>query len=139
MNKIKLVGFIKEYHNNVQAVAFDEFISSKSQAKYDFQKILKYLRQGDNVVSWMGYIMDVKTKQPLTPNGIETDGIWVWPSYFPYLLSRYPLLDNDIDHEFISYLENKDYTFELDADYENRNKAEFVKMVIEQIYGPQKW
>nr|WP_294950508.1 hypothetical protein [uncultured Mucilaginibacter sp.] len=138
MNKIKLVGFVKEYHNNEQAIPFEDFISSRS-GKYDFEKILKYLRQGDLVFGWMSYIMDLKTNLPLVPNNYHTDGIWVWPAYFPYFIARYPLLDNDIDHEFISYLENKDYTFQLDASYETRNKAEFQIMVIEQIYGPQKW
>lgn len=130
---MKLVGFIKEYHNIEQAVDFETFANSRAEVKNDFEKIYRYLQQGDLVFGWMTYILDLKTKHPLVPDGYDTDGVWVWPSYFPYFFYTYPL--TDIDHEFISYLEQKNYTFQLSADYENRNKAEFEKTVTDLIYG----
>jgi hypothetical protein len=131
---MKLVGFIKEYHGKTEeAVSFNEFVNPKVGLAYDRFKLIKYLKQGDILIAWMGYVHDFKTKQPLVPDGCETDGIWVWPSYFPYYLGIYR--EVNIDQEFLSYIEQKDYLFQLDPEYP-LHKNEFQIAALDKLYGP---
>ncbi|WP_205511941.1 hypothetical protein [Longitalea arenae] len=116
---MKLVGFIKEYNNLKESIALDDLLNSRSPVTNDVERIFQYLDQGVLVLGWMGYFMDVKTKQPIAPDSYFTDGVWVWPAYFPYYLNMFPFMQ--IDPDFVQYLIAKDYKFE--KNFEDRIDA----------------
>lgn len=115
---MKLLGFIKE-HNCIQdAVSLNELISSASESHSNIEKVIKYLNSGALLLAWMGYFIDEKTKKPISPDSYFTDGIWVWPSYFPYYLGVYPNMK--INPDFLNHLENKKFEFRLDDKFESQ-------------------
>jgi hypothetical protein len=115
-HKMKMLGFIKEYNDLKESVGLDEFLSSRSQIAVDIDKVLQYLEKGELVLGWMGYFKDVKTQKPIAPDSYFTDGVWVWPAYFPYYLKMFP--STNIDESFVEYLVAKNYKFE--NDFEDR-------------------
>lgn len=120
---MKLIGFIKEYNNLDEGIALDTLLDSKATAINDTEKVLDYLNQGILLLGWMGYFIDVRTKELIAPDSYFTDGVWVWPSYFPYYLKKYPSMQ--VDKEFITYLNAKSFDFKIDIDFDqNRNAYE---------------
>jgi hypothetical protein len=117
---MKLVGFIKEYNCIEEATALNELISSISETSENMEDVIKYLNSGALLLGWMGYFYDVTTKKAIAPDAYYTDGIWVWPSYFPYYLAAYPSMK--IDKEFLTYLKNKNFEFKLDDNFESREE-----------------
>jgi len=116
---MKLLGFIKEYNELKESNTLDELLNSGVPVVNDVEKILDYLSQGVLVLGWMGYFIDVKTKKPIAPDSYFTDGVWVWPAYFPYYLKIVPSML--IDQDFVQYLLDKDYKFQ--NDFEDRIDA----------------
>jgi hypothetical protein len=119
INNMELLGFIKEYNNLKGSIELNELLNSRSTFVNDVEKILEYLAQGVLVLGWMGYFTDIKTKKPIAPDSYFTDGVWVWPAYFPYYLKMVPSMQ--IDQNFVQYLIDKNYKFE--NDFEDRIDA----------------
>jgi hypothetical protein len=123
---MKLLGFIKEYDNLKESIDLDEFLNSVSQKAIDFEKAIQYLEKGALVLGWMGYVTDVKTKQLIAPDAYYTDGVWVWPTYFPYYLKQFPSVY--INEDFVEYLVARDYNFLNDFDDRiNSFEAELIR------------
>jgi hypothetical protein len=75
----------------------------------DIEKVIRYLQKGALVLGWMGYFSDIKTKKLIAPDAYYTDGVWVWPVYYPYYLKQFPTLQ--IDEDFVEYLIARNYVF----------------------------
>ncbi len=117
---MKYIGFIKEYNNISEAIPLEELVNSSSSSTASAQQVLKYLNRGILILGWMGYFIDFKTKQIIAPDSYYTDGIWVWPSYLPYYLNKFPSLQ--LGNEFLNYLIEKNYEFRIDEDFLNSKK-----------------
>ena len=113
---MKLIGFIKEYDNLKESIELDTFLNSRSKKAIDIEKAIQYLEKGALVFGWMGYVDDIKTKQPIAPDAYYTDGVWVWPSYFPYYLKQFPAVY--INEDFVDHLITRNYKFV--NDFEDR-------------------
>ncbi|MCW3463672.1 hypothetical protein [Chitinophaga nivalis] len=107
---MRLIGFIKEYEENLGGALFEEIQEASVNDPELINKIIAYLDKGKLVMAWMGYFMDLKTKDYILPHDYRTDGIWIWPSYFPYYLRFYP--NYKLDKEFVDYLIEKDFLLE---------------------------
>lgn len=120
---MKLTGFIKEHNEFKEAKAFEELLGEASSLDYDVQKVIHYLRSGKLLLAWMGYFFDIKTKKPIAPDSYYTDGLWVWPAYFPYYLENYPLYS--IDPDFLAHMIDKNFELTIDNNFEaNRDRME---------------
>ena len=118
---MKLIGFIKEYNNVKNAVSLENalFVQNDSFQK-NKEKVIEYLKQGELLLAWMGYFFDYHTREPIAPDSYFTDGVWVWPSYFPYYLEKYPNMY--VDDSFLDYLISKDFNFKLNKEFiKNKN------------------
>ena len=127
---MKLVGFIKEYNDVEGASCLDDLLDSNRCIEVDVEKILQYISQGVLLSCWMGYFIDVRTKELIAPDSYFTDGTWVWPAYFPYYLRSHPFMP--IDKEFIEDLKSKNYHFALADEFkghENEYEMELDKML----------
>jgi hypothetical protein len=113
---MKLLGFIKEYDNLKESIELEIFLNSRAQKPIDIKKTIEYLEKGVLVFGWMGYCRDIKTKQLIAPHAYYTDGVWVWPSYYPYYLKQFSSVH--IDEEFVEYLIARNYKFV--NDFEDR-------------------
>jgi len=123
---MKLVGFIKQYNDIEEALSLDIVIDVKMRGNVDQRAILKYLKEGYLLMAWMGYFIDIRTRELIAPDAYYTDGLWVWPSYFPYYLEKYPGMY--IDSQFLNYLRDKNFVFEVDKLFEGRKKSFEVEL-----------
>ncbi|MNK36151.1 hypothetical protein D3C87_546940 [compost metagenome] len=103
---MKYVGFIKEYNIIDSAKPLQDVIKYHD-VKPDYLDIINYLKDGILAFAWMGYFVDIETKALIAPDSYFTDGLWVWPAYLPYYLSKYPGMH--LDHDFVEYLRLKNY------------------------------
>jgi hypothetical protein len=118
---MKYIGFLKEYNQIAEATGLQQM--KQTEANHDTDKILQYLNQGALLFAWMGYVSDIETKALISPDAYYTDGVWVWPSYFLYYLGKYPKMK--IEHEFIEYLQERNYEFMIDPNFHvSRGKME---------------
>lgn len=93
---MKYVGLIKEYNNVKEATMLQDALGNVDNTDV-MPAIIRYLGDGVLVLAFMGYIQDFETKALIAPHGYDTDGIWVWPSYLPYYLKKYPNFKLDVD------------------------------------------
>jgi len=104
MIKLKYIGFIKEHDDNIaESLSFNDI--TRSVQANDLQELLKivdYLERGPLLLAWMNYTYDLKTNLPIGPNSFHTDGVWVWPSYLSYYLTKFP--HYPINREFVDHL-----------------------------------
>jgi hypothetical protein len=103
---MKYVGFIKEYNIIDSAKPLHDVIKYHDD-RPDYLDIINYLKDGILAFAWMGYFVDIETKALIATDSYFTDGLWVWPAYLPYYLSKYP--DMHLDHDFVEYLRLKNY------------------------------
>jgi hypothetical protein len=129
---MKLIGFIKQYNDIEEALSLDIVIYGKLIGDVDQRAILEYLKKGHLLMAWMGYFVDIRTRELIAPDAYYTDGLWVWPTYFPYYLEKYP--DMYIDKEFLYYLRDKNFVFEVD-DFFERNKKSFEEELSNRLSG----
>jgi len=104
---MKLVGFIKEHNSIVEAQEFSFIKGNNSRNQGIAEKIIDYLNSGVLVLAWMGYFMDLEDSSLISPDSYYTDGVYVWPAYFPYYLKKYP--NYLIDDEFLSHISKNNY------------------------------
>lgn len=123
---MKLIGFVKEYNNLKSAIPLEELIVSGSVDTPNLDKILEYLSQGELLLAWMGYFIDVRSNELIAPDSYFTDGVWVWPAYFPYYLNKYSNIK--LSDEFLNYLKLKNYSFCLPDNFVQR-KQEYEKQL----------
>jgi len=113
MPALKYIGFIKEHGDNMAAsLAFEDI--KKSVCQNDLQllpEILYYLGHGAMVIAWMSYTFDLETNHPIGGNSVHTDGVWVWPFYFPYYLDKFPKYP--LDQEFVDHLRQQNFKRKL--------------------------
>ena len=118
LNKMKLIGFIKEHNSIKEAVSLDDLFTSTSESNDNVEGIIKYLNSGVLLMGWMGYFIDVKTKKLIAPDSYFTDGRWVWPSYLPYYLEMYPSMK--IDPDFLAHLKNRNFELMVDERFKSQ-------------------
>jgi hypothetical protein len=118
---MKLVGFISQYNDIDEALSLDRVIDGKMDVYVDQKAVLGYLKSGHLLMAWMGYFIDVRTRELIAPDTYYTDGLWVWPSYFPYYLEKYP--DMYINNEFLNYVRDKNFVFKVDDLFEKKKKS----------------
>ncbi|NML38410.1 hypothetical protein HHL17_14475 [Chitinophaga sp. G-6-1-13] len=123
---MKLVGFIKEIDFFPWAKPLEEYMMDINPSEL-IDQITVYLEKGKLVIGWMGYYIDLETKEHIAPHAYYTDGIWVWPSYYPYYIRKYSRFA--IDKEFLKYLQDRKFE-ESVMDF---NELELQKEFIEKI------
>lgn len=101
---MKLVGFIKEHNDITEAVSFESIITTEKCDNEIALRVINYLDKGILLLGWMGYFFDLKDNSLIAPDSYYTDGIFIWPSYFPYYLKKYG--NYNIDKDFLEYLAN---------------------------------
>jgi hypothetical protein len=108
---MKLVGFIKEHENIEEALSFIDIINeSFVNQEGTLKRIIEYLNKGSLVIGMMGFFTDFKTGEKSVTAGYYTDGVWLWPNYFPYYINKYP--DIYINNDFLEYLQKQDFKLE---------------------------
>lgn len=103
---MRFVGFIREY-NDIEEAKFLQEVIKCHVNRIDVLEIINYLKEGILAFAWMGYFVDIETKALIAPDSYFTDGLWVWPAYLPYYLSKYPGMH--LDYDFVEYLRLKKY------------------------------
>ncbi|HEY5751398.1 MAG TPA: hypothetical protein VIU12_35310 [Chryseolinea sp.] len=126
MPALKYIGFIKEHDDNfAESLSFDDI--KKSVYENDLQRlpeIIHYLGHGAMVLAFMGYSFDLETNHPIGGNSIHTDGVWVWPFYFPYYLDKFP--NYPLDQEFVNHLHQQSFKRRLVS-------KEEIEIVCDQV------
>ncbi len=111
---MRLIGFIKEHNNIEEAVAFSD-IKDTDNNYQEITKIIDYLNDGILVLGWMGYFTDIEDREVLiSPDSYYTDGVYIWPKYFPYYLKKYPNMF--IAKEFENHIIEKEFKIKKDID-----------------------
>ena len=118
---MKLTGFIKEYNDIEGAITLESALHTELGNIVDRNKVLNYLKGGHFLLGWMGYFFDVETKEPIDPDSYYTDGVWVWPSYLPYYIKKYP--NFAINHEFLEYMATKGFKCVIDDKFKANERA----------------
>ena len=124
---MKLVGFIKEYNGIEGTKNYADFLSSEELNEDLSNKILEYLYNGISILEWMGGIHDHISGSVISFNSYYTDGEWVWPEYFCYYLRN--CSTTYLDTEFLTYLKEKDFYFNMEL--AEKNRRDFEKRLIE--------
>lgn len=68
----------------------------------DRSKIIDYLEKGSVIIALMEYFEDLDNSSPVEPLCYFTDGTWIWPSYYIYILKKHD--DFRIDKGFYEYV-----------------------------------
>ena len=99
---MKLTGFILEHHSDI-GTPLKEYTDNSANYLPDREKVIKYLKSGVVIFSWMGYVNDIDTGEPLVPDSYMTDGFYVWPNYLIHYYEKYPrfLLDTEFTDSMI--------------------------------------
>ncbi|MBG6148964.1 hypothetical protein IWQ47_001733 [Aquimarina sp. EL_43] len=104
---MKLIGFIKEHNDVKGAVSFADINKDALENNKPLFEVIDYLNKGTLVFSWMGYSEDLDNGELITPDSYHTDGVFVWPAYFPYYLNKYP--EYKVNEEFLVHLANNNF------------------------------
>lgn len=104
---MKLIGFIKEHNNIIEAQGYASVRVGNASNQDSVEIIIDYLNRGILLLAWMGYFMDLEDNSLISPDSYYTDGVYVWPAYFPYYLKKYP--NYLIDDEFLSHISKNNY------------------------------
>lgn len=106
---MRYIGFIKEHNPIKESLSIEVVMSSPdNNDEISVLGIIEYLKNnGVLILGWMGYFMDLEKDQPICPDSYYSDGVWVWPAYFPYYLEKYP--HYPLDKEFKEYFLSKDF------------------------------
>jgi hypothetical protein len=119
---MEYTGFIKEYDGTLPNKKFNDLFNQTYIDKEVVDKIINYLSHGINVISWMHVIHDLRSNEIISEgHGIETDGIWFWPSYLPYYLRTYP--NFFLEDRFLDYLLHKNFTIDW-----SKKSVDIIKM-----------
>jgi hypothetical protein len=103
---MEYIGFIKEHDNIKEAISFNEIINGIDyHHENSILDIIEYLNGGSLIFGWMGYTSDLETQTLIAPHSYYTDGLWVWPLYFPYYLKKYP--NFIINKDFLNFISTK--------------------------------
>ena len=97
---MKLIGFIKEHNNIKEAVDYTVFKEEGLTNNYVLSDIVSYLNSGVYILGWMGYFFDIDNDSPISPDSYYTDGVYIWPAYFPHYLQKHP--NSQIDEDFLA-------------------------------------
>ncbi|PSK93129.1 hypothetical protein [Taibaiella chishuiensis] len=108
---MEYTGFIKEYDSTLSNKSIDYFFNSSDLNIDIVDKVVSYLSHGTSIVSWMHMIYDLYSNEIIGEgHGVDTDGVWFWPSYLPYYLRKYP--DFLIENKFLDYLIQKNFSID---------------------------
>jgi len=102
---MKYVGFVTEHDKIEEAKPFNSSINGSRNKDFSVVEMLDYLNKGVYFFGWMGYFRDFETQESIAPNCYYTDGVWIWPNYFPYYLKKHP--NFFVNQEFADYVKMK--------------------------------
>jgi hypothetical protein len=128
---MKYIGFVKEYNNIKEASSLEELISEKTLDTGETEKVIDYLKQGKLLLAWMGYFIDIKSKELIAPDSYYSDGIWVWPAYLPYYLNKYKM---KLDQEFLDHIRDNNFVIEVSEQF-NKKKASLEQELSTKLGG----
>lgn len=126
---MKLIGFIKGHDNIEEAKEYALFQRSDSIADSEIEAIANYLDDGVFIFGWMGYCYDLDDDTPIAPDSYYTDGIYVWPAYFPYYLRKHP--NSQVDERFLAHISKNDFRIDkskIDSPLKERLELELLKI-----------
>lgn len=117
---MKPIGFLKEHDLGLSELKSVEQLLNPD-ISYDaiiFDKLLNYLENSITVWPLLVWLYD-KDGTSIGPCGLQTDGTWIWPSYFAYYLKKHPNMEIPID--FLEDIAKNDY------DVPNLSKKELLE------------
>ena len=106
---MKAIGFIGEQQRSNKLPAFKTLLTDISHPKEIIDKVVSYLVSGVECLETFALEQDITENdlKIIGPSRFLTDGVWVWPSYYPYYLKKIPNLS--IDESFLNYLHEKNF------------------------------
>ncbi len=130
---MKLVGFIKEHNSIKEAKEYSVIRGSHSTNQEIVANTIAYLNNGMLLLAWMGYFIDLEDGNLISPDSYYTDGIYIWPAYFPYYLKKYPCYP--VDDDFLTHLLKNN--FQMDLIENNTNTKDRLEgELLEKLNGP---
>ena len=131
---MKLLGFIKEHNNIDEAQEYVSVIAENTNIQdAAIEIIIDYLNSGVLLLAWMGYFIDLEDNSLISPDSYFTDGVYIWPAYFPYYLKKHQ--SYLIDKEFLSHISKNDYLIDetkIKEDAKAKLEAELSKKLNSQ-------
>ena len=104
---MKLIGFIKEHNDISESQKYTSIRGGTFHDPHMLERVVRYLGEGVLILGWMGYFLDIEDNTPISPDCYYTDGVYIWPAYFPYYLRK---LDGyKINDEFLSHIAANNY------------------------------
>ena len=95
---MKPIGFLKEHDLGLSGLKSVKQLVNP-EISYDaiiFDKLLNYLETGVTVWGLLVWLHD-EDGTSIGPCGLQTDGKWIWPSYFAYYLKKHPNIEIPVD------------------------------------------
>lgn len=105
--KLQHMGFFRELpHGHPDAPSLKEVLHP--EAGYDKEVVAAYLSKAPFIEFAPGLVRDIlDSSGPIIgPLGIQTDGVWAWPSDLAYYVDRYNVA---LPPEFLAHLERQVY------------------------------
>lgn len=127
---MKLIGFIKEHNNIEEAVDYSAFKEGILTNNYVVTDIISYLNSGVYLFGWMGVFMDLDNQAIISPDCYYTDGVYVWPAYFPYYIQKYP--NQFIDDDFLSHVSENNFRID-ETKINELTKSELERELSEEL------
>ncbi|GHJ99404.1 hypothetical protein SY2F82_12020 [Streptomyces sp. Y2F8-2] len=118
--KLKPVGF----YSDTEVGEPDQPTIADSRGKFSgsTEKISKYLRDAHHIaVSGSGVYDEIDPNKPLIGAlSLQTDGVWFWPSSYPYYVEKYQA---EVPDELLELAHSRGWTppnFPDDVDFDDR-------------------
>lgn len=105
--KLRPAGFFRELpHGHPDGLSLKEVLHP--EARYDKEGAAAYLGKAPFIEFALGLARDILDPSGpiIGPLGIQTDGVWVWPSDLAYYVDRYNIA---LPPEFLAHLERQAY------------------------------
>lgn len=128
-----LIGFIKEHNNIKEAVDYSVFKSEILANNDVITDIISYLNNGVYLFGWMGVFMDLENQDIISPDCYYTDGVYVWPAYFPYYLKKHP--NTQVDENFLTHISKNNFRIDeskIDSPLKEQLEIELLKRTTSQ-------
>lgn len=127
---MNFVGILENVDAYLPFLTMEEYFSQNLKREDSIEKkIVEYLRSGICIAGVMNITRDIFTHDVIDGLSYHTDGMYIWPIYFPYYIEKYPgkvLIPSD----FIEHLKSNDFKMPR---IDNEREDEITR------YFDQKW
>lgn len=106
---MKTIGIIKEYDEGFKdSKPLATYLGNKTMSEELLSSIINYLNDGKAFEGIMSGLTDLDDDEKVIGScEYFTDGKWIWVTYLPYYLKKYP--NFQLDEEFIADLKERNF------------------------------